>query len=303
MVYTTLTDRIGNNLFQIATGASLAHRNNCEYIVCISEIDVPDGISLKEYVNQFRSNILRNVKFMDGIPEESTEYIQPCFEYREIEYFDKIRLSGYFQSEKFFDKDFVRELFSPDKETLSHINSTYGHLFKEEIISINVRRGDYLTRPLRQPICEMPYFKRAINYFGKDKRYLLISDDIEWCKRKFKGENFYFIDDEPPIIDLYLQAMCTHNIISNSTFSWWGAWLNPNPSKIVIAPIKWFGVQMNNFNTRDLIPEEWVRVANPRTLSLKLKISYRYFIDLFIRANWKYIRIRNRIKKHPLFAK
>jgi hypothetical protein len=149
----------------------------------------------------------------------------------------------------------------------------------------------------------MPYFKRAINYFGKDKRYLLISDDIDWCKSKFKGSNFYFIDDEPPIIDLYLQTMCTHNIISNSTFSWWGAWLNPNPSKIVVAPIKWFGVQMNNFNTRDLIPQEWVRVANPRTLSLKLKISYRYFIDLFIRANWKYIRIRNRIKNHPFFSK
>ncbi|MHC1779984.1 MAG: alpha-1,2-fucosyltransferase [Bacteroidales bacterium] len=296
MVYTTLTDRIGNNLFQIAAGASLAHRNHSDYLVCISDIDVPDGISLSKYIDQFRNNIFRKITFIDGYPHDSIEYIQPGFEFNEIEYFDKIRLSGYYQSEKFFDKDYVRELFSIDDENNNYIKTTYGHLFNEEIISINVRRGDYLTRPLRQPICEMPYFRRAINYLGKNKRYLIISDDIDWCKKKFKGANFFFIDDEPPIIDLYLQTFCTHNIISNSTFSWWGAWLNPNPDKIVIAPKKWFGLQMANFNTKDLIPDEWIRVKNPRTLSLKIKISYRWFIHLFVRAYWKYLRIRNRIK-------
>ncbi len=296
MVYTTLTDRIGNNLFQIATGASLAHRNNSDYVVCISEIDVPDGISLSRYIEQFRENIFRKVTFREGIPKDSIEYIQPGFEYSEIKYFDKIRLSGYFQSEKFFEKDFVRELFSIDEVNDNYIKKTYGHLFKEEIISINVRRGDYLTRPLRQPICEMPYFRRAISYLGKNKRYLIISDDIDWCKRKFIGDNFFFIDDEPPVIDLYLQTFCTHNIISNSTFSWWGAWLNPNPNKIVIAPKKWFGLQMTNFNTQDLIPEEWIRIKNPRTVGLKLKISYRWFLHLFVRGYWKFLRIRNRIK-------
>ena len=303
MVYTTVTDGIGNILFQIAAGASLAHRNNSDYLVCLSNIDVPGGITLKEHIEPFRSNILRKVKFIDGVPEDSIEYIQPGFEFCEIEYFDKIRLTGYYQSEKFFDKEYVKELFILDEKTLSYINNTYGHLFNEEIISLHVRRGDYLNRPLRQPICEMPYFNRAISYLGKDKRYLILSDDIEWCKKKFIGKNFYFSINEPPIVDLYLQTFCTHNIISNSSFSWWGAWLNPNPSKIVIAPIKWFGLQMTNYNLKDLIPAEWIRISNPRTLSLKLKISYRYFIDLFIRANWKVIRIRNRIKSHPLFSK
>ncbi len=294
MVYTTLTDRIGNNLFQIAAGASLAHRNNTEYIACISDINVPEGISLESYIEQFRSNIFRKIAFKNGLPADSVEYIQPEFGFIPIEYFDKIRLTGYYQSEKFFEPEYIRDLFSIDNLSAKYIEERYGSLFKEEIISINVRRGDYLKRPLRQPICEMPYFRRAMKYFGKKRRYLLISDDIEWCKKKFKGENFYFIEDEPPIMDLYLQTFCTHNIISNSTFSWWGAWLNPNQNKIVVAPLKWFGIQMKNYNTRDLIPDEWIRVKNPRTLSLKMKIFIKWSADMRSRIYW---RLRNTLSK------
>lgn len=290
MVYTTLTDRIGNNLFQIATGASLAHRNDSEYTVYISDFKVPEGISLEKYIEQFRNNILRKVKFTTEYPIDSIEYVQPCFEYKEIQYYPNIRLSGYFQSEKFFDKEFVYDLFEIDLQTKKYIEDKYGYLFESPIISINVRRGDYLLRPLRQPICEMPFFNRAIRYFGKNQRYLVISDDIEWCKRKFKGKNFFFVENEQPIIDLYIQTYCTHNIISNSTFSWWGAWLNRNPNKIVIAPKKWFGIQMKDYNTMDLIPENWIRVNNPRTLSLKIKIAIKWTLHLFVRIYW---RIRN----------
>ncbi|GAB1370269.1 alpha-1,2-fucosyltransferase [Candidatus Kapaibacterium sp.] len=303
MVYSTITDGLGNILFQIAAGSSLARKNNSDFLVCLTDIDIPGGITLKKHIEPFCSNILRKIEFVDGIPDDSVEYIQPGFEFREIEYFDKIRLTGYYQSEKFFDKEHIRELFSIDEETISYIKKTYGDLFKEEIISLHVRRGDYIKRPLRQPICEMPYFNRAINYLGRDKKYLIFSDDIEWCKKKFKGNNFYFSSKESPVVDLYLQSFCTHNIISNSSFSWWGAWLNPNPSKIVIAPVKWFGLQMTHYNLKDLIPNDWIRIKNPRTLYMKLKISYKYFIDLFVRANWKFIRIRNRIKNSRFFSR
>lgn len=287
MVYVTLTDRIGNNLFQIAAGASLAHINNSECVVYVSDINVPEGIKLNEYIEQFRNNIFRKITFISAIPECTIEYEEPHFEYFPIPFKENIRIKGYFQSEKFFDKEYIRELFSIDQETLSYLMNKYGHLFKEEIISINVRRGDYLSRPLRQPICEMPYFRRSINYFGHSRRFLIISDDIEWCRKKFKGNNFYFIDDEPPIIDLYLQTLCNHNVISNSTFSWWGAWLNPNDSKIVIAPKKWFGIQMNKYNTKDLIPENWVRIKNPRTINLMFKIIIYWSIDFSKRVFWK----------------
>lgn len=270
-------------LFQVAAGASLAHRNNSDFIACVSETSVPDGTRLIEYIEPFRKNIFRNVKIIEGIPEESVEFCQKGFEYSPIPYKENIILKGYFQSEKFFDKSYVKDLFKVDNITRTYVESKYGHLLSQDTISIHVRRGDYVNRPLRQPVCEMPYFRRAINFFGKNKRFLVVSDDIEWCKRKFKGENFYFTQDESPIVDLYIQSLCAHNIISNSSFSWWGAWLNNNESKIVIAPKKWFGVQMKNYNLNDLIPDEWVRINNPRTLSLLLKIFYYWFIDVFKR--------------------
>lgn len=291
MVYSTLTDRIGNLLFQIAAGASLAHAHQTDFEGLIIDKVVPDGVTLEQYIEQYRDNILRKVKMRRADVEESIEYQQPGFNYSPIPYFHNIRLSGYFQSELFFDKPFVRELFEIDPKSKAHIEQNYGHLFKEEIISINVRRGDYLKRPLRQPICEMPYFKRSMRLFKKGSRFLVISDDIEWCKRKFRGDNFYFIEDEPPIIDLYLQSYCTHHIISNSTFSWWGAWLNPNEEKIVVAPKKWFGIQMKSWDTSDLIPEGWLRVSNPRTVSLLLKIGYRHTLDIIQRGYNKMVRL------------
>lgn len=281
MVYTTLTDRIGNNLFQIAAGASLAHRNNTPYKVCITDFILPDNTTLKDSVEKYKTTLFRNIDFCDGIPEDSIEYIQPGFHYTPITYVDKIRLTGYFQSEKFFDKDFVHNLFAIDPDTLSYINSKYGSLFNEEIISIHVRRGDYLGRPQRQPVCSLRYFKNAISYLGKDKKYLVLSDDIEWCKTKFKGKNFIFSEKESAIVDLYLQSMCSHNIISNSSFSWWGAWLNGHPSKIVIAPKQWYGKHLSYLNLKDMIPSDWIRLNNPKSFSLKLKIFLYDVSDIY----------------------
>ena len=133
----------------------------------------------------------------------------------------------------------------------------------------------------------MPYFRQAINYFGKDKQYLVLSDDIVWCKKKFVGSNFHFPDRESPVTDLYLQSLCTHNIISNSSYSWWGAWLNQNPQKIVIVPKTWFGIQMRDYNLADLIPEEWIKIENPRTVALTIKIITYWSVDICKRAFWR----------------
>lgn len=283
MVYSTLTDRVGNMLFQIAAGASLAYKNSSDFIACVSETTVPDGTRLIEYLKPFKNNIFRNIKIVEGIPEDSVEFNQQGFEYSPIPYQENILLKGYFQSEKYFGKNFIKNLFAIDSSSYEYIENKYGHLLKQDIISIHVRRGDYVKRPLRQPVCEMPYFKRAIRFFGKSRQFLIVSDDIEWCKKKFKGENFHFTQNESPIIDLYIQSLCAHNIISNSSFSWWGAWLNSNESKIVIAPKKWFGVQMKSYNLSDLIPDNWIKIDNPRTPSLQIKIFFYWFIDVFKR--------------------
>lgn len=291
MVYSFLTDRIGNMLFQVAAGISLAHRNKQDFMACVSDTEVPDGTKLIDYVKPFRDNILRNISIAERVPEDVVEYKQHGFEYSPIPFSNNILIKGFFQSEKFFDKELVTDLFSIDESSRMYIMNKYGSLFKDEIISIHVRRGDYIKRPLRQPLCEMPYFRRATKYFGKGRQFLVVSDDIEWCKKKFRGNNFHFTQNEPPIIDLYIQTLCTHNIISNSSFSWWGAWLNTNPNKVVIAPKKWFGVQMKNYNLKDLIPQNWIRVRNPRTLSLLIKIYFYWSIDIIHRAYRKITRI------------
>ncbi len=290
MVYSTLTDRIGNNLFQIAAGASLAYRNNCAYKACITDFNLPDNMRLKDSVDQYKNTIFRNIDFYDGIPEDSIEYVQPGFHFIPVLYFDKIRLTGYFQSEKFFEKDYVRKLFAIDPVTLAYINNKYSDLFlNNEMISLHVRRGDYVGRPQRQPICGMCYFMNAINYLGKDKKYLILSDDIDWCKRKFSGNNFFFSEKESPVIDLYLQSMCAHNIISNSSFSWWGAWLNNNPGKIVIAPKQWYGKKLNYLNLNDLIPKGWIRLDNPKSFLLKLKIFFYDLKDIYYKIKRRLI--------------
>ena len=124
----------------------------------------------------------------------------------------------------------------------------------------------------------MEYYNKAIKQFDKDSNFLIFSDDIEWAKNNFKGDNFYFITENkiegndvmdtlniskgghPDYIELYMMSLCDHNIIANSSFSWWGAWLNENPNKKVIAPKKWFGPAYGDINDNDLVPETWTRL-------------------------------------------
>ena len=89
---------------------------------------------------------------------------------------------------------------------------------------------------------------------------MVFSDDIEWCKHNFIGEEFIFAEDTNPVTALSLQLSCANNIIANSSFSWWAAYLNKNPSKIVIAPQKWFGPNLAH-DTKDLLPKEWARIG------------------------------------------
>lgn len=281
MVYSMLTDRIGNNLFQVAAGASLAYRHKVDYAVCIPDFMLPDGSDLENYIEQYKDNIFRKISFVTEVPEDVGEYYQSGFHFTPLEYRRRVCLNGYFQSEKYFEREYIKDLFSIDDATLEYINKRYGELFRGEINSLHVRRGDYLKRPQRQPVCSFRYYKEAINILGKYKKYLVLSDDIEWCKKHFKGDNFFFSEKEDSIVDLYLQTMCNNNIISNSSFSWWGAWLNSNPHKKVIAPRQWFGKQMSEWDMSDLIPEEWIRIDNPKSLSLKAKIVIYDVKDVF----------------------
>ncbi|MEG1729927.1 MAG: alpha-1,2-fucosyltransferase, partial [Bacteroidaceae bacterium] len=184
MVYAKLFGRIGNNLFQIAAAASLAKENHCKFAV-IADPDYylpePDYCILREYLLQFEDSLLRNVGHIGmTYPEESKLYCEPLYHYKKIPYEENILLSGYFQSEKYFDKPLVRELFRIDNNTKEILYAKYGELLAKGVTSINVRRGDYMKQQDYHPVCSMDYFNEAINIIGREKQYIITSDDLPW---------------------------------------------------------------------------------------------------------------------------
>jgi hypothetical protein len=174
-----------------------------------------------------------------------------------------IRIDGFFQSEKYFNnhKKEILELFLPDEKITNQIKEKYSDLLTEKTTSIHVRRGDYIKNSTHHFVQGIDYFNQAIEIVdSKTDKYLVFSDDIEWCKKNFNGDKFAFIEDEKDYIELYLMSMCSNNITSNSSFSWWGAWLNQNPNKTVIGTKNWFGPSLQFLKTDDIIPNTWIKI-------------------------------------------
>lgn len=225
--------RAGNSLFQCASTICHALRNNDTYVF-------PSSWEYKDRFN-LRNCFSDNIKF-------KTQYKEPFFHYQPIPYQSDQDLSGFFQTKKYFQEfeDVILGLLTPKQGFGIQYNTT----------AIHVRRGDYLTLSGCYEQLNMQYYNAAMNII-KSQKYMVFSDDITWCKQNFIGEQFIFSEEKDPIIDLSLMLSCENNIICNSSFGWWGAFLNKNPSKIVIAPKKWFGPKLAYNNTKDLIPSDW----------------------------------------------
>ena len=149
-------------------------------------------------------------------------------------------------------------MFQFNDQIKNRINEKYR--LEENTCSIHVRRGDYIGNGLHE-VCHLEYYLEAVEEMKSRTeidKFIVFSDDIAWCKENFIGENFLFIENNSNIEDLYLQTQCTNNIICNSSFSWWGAWLNANPNKVVIAPECWYGDLSKD--TKDLLPEKWIKL-------------------------------------------
>ncbi|MEC3878254.1 alpha-1,2-fucosyltransferase [Parapedobacter sp. 10938] len=118
-------------------------------------------------------------------------------------------------------------------------------LADENTVSVHVRRGDYLGDPLLGGICDADYYHRALDYMKRNidqPRFVFFSDDIPWCKANFPLTNALFVDWNKGLEsfrDMQLMSLCKHHIIANSSFSWWGAWFNSDPHKIVVSPSHW----------------------------------------------------------------
>ena len=170
---------------------------------------------------------------------------------------------GYWQSYKYFKniqdelrKHFKLKLIWPETYVIaSDIN-------KHVAISIHVRRGDYLKKMGFHKLQEIKYYQKAIDYINSkiysSCKFYFFSDDLDWVEKNFKNlENKYLIKFEKDLSEsqeIHLMSLCNHNIISNSTFSWWGAWLNTHTDKMIIGPKEWY---ITNNKLDDLIPPEW----------------------------------------------
>lgn len=127
------------------------------------------------------------------------------------------------------------------------------------VVAINVRRGDYLTQPRRHPVVTLPYIQEAIKRLPKHDVILVVSDDIAWCKENIKESNVVFAEKYFDQEALWLLSLCDHYIISNSTFSWWGAYLSRNPNKVVVSPSTWFGPDVAE-NPQDIWCDGWIKI-------------------------------------------
>jgi len=256
MISAFLMGGIGNQMFQIAAASSLAIENNDEAVFNFENCFTPlQGNPSSKY----SKNIFKNVKNSQNLIIER-EYKEKSYEYCKIPYFKNLLINGYFQNEKYFiqNKDKIIDLFYISDEDIRFLKLNYYYIDFEQTVSIHVRRGDYLKFSDIHPVCEVDYYNKAIENFP-NKKFIFISDDIQWVKDNFRGNNIFYSKNNNEILDFTLQSICCSNIIANSSFSWWAAYLNKNKNKKIIAPLKWFG-KNSPYCENDITPIDWVRI-------------------------------------------
>ena len=245
---------LGNQMFQIATAINYAKKNNL--------IATFPDLKNKKF-GSYSENIFKKIK-TEKYDFESleVEYYEPFFSYNEIPQFQNIRIHGYFQSEKYFkdSKKVINEIFDIDHATHSYIYNKYGKKFFDAT-SCHFRFGDYTKlNDHHISLTQTGYYQNALKKIDS-KKLVIFSDDISKCKQLniFKDFDISYVSGETDVVDLYMMSLCKDNIIANSTFSWWGAWLNKNNEKKIYYPEKWFG-KKKPLPMESLIPNEWIPV-------------------------------------------
>jgi len=253
--------RLGNQMFQYTSLRGLAHKHKYEYclppreVVATKDINCANSdISIFECfkIPDAPRMITNNQKVMEATFAFDENLWNNCP--------DNISLYGYFQTEKYFKHiegdireafTFVDEIQIPTEEAFK---SNFG---KTDVISMHIRRGDYLNTS-HHPVQSIEYYEKGLSHMPENIPVMIFSDDIKWCKEQqlFKGDRFIFSENNSTGIDLCLMSLCSYAIIANSSFSWWGSWLSD--SKGVVAPKKWFNGSHINYNIEDLYLPNWI---------------------------------------------
>lgn len=267
MITVLLKGGLGNQMFQYACGRALSLKLNTELSVN-PKVAFNPAVPRHYELDHFNINPILNEHKNVGsmVFREKHFHFDPTISTAK----DGVMLDGYFQSEKYFKgyEDIIRKDFTL-KEPIDNEHIITGHIARCESVSLHIRRGDYITLPGAAKVhggcCPSEYYSRAIIYIRskvENPVFFIFSDDIEWVKANMEfPTNTWFVSGNKHLNnpqELIAMSLCKHNIIANSSFSWWAAWLNNNLNKIVVAPVKWFN--SNNLDTRDLIPGEWIRI-------------------------------------------
>ncbi len=295
MIIVRLKGGLGNQLFQYAFGRALSERTGQSLFFDDAYFEEAKEGTVRHYeLNKFVTEVNCSIPFLiRNAINAKHRYIRSKFlkvlsMFTPVQFFNEVHFhydekllstcrnginyyDGDWQSPRYFNA--IRSILLEElriRLSLSPLSSSLSEsIQKENAISIHFRRGDYVFSKSANSfhgLCSLDYYQRAIELFIKEEKdvtFYVFSDDIEWVKANLKIKNrpvnyIKHTSDETNYEDLHLMSICKHHIIANSSFSWWGAWLNNYPLKRVIAPKKWF--VDDSINTNDLIPIEWIRI-------------------------------------------
>lgn len=281
---------LGNQLFQIASTIGITQQNNQEFSFPKWEYSI--------YFTKKIPEIKINENFYI-IKEESFKYTELKLKNENYD------LDGWFQSEKYFNNINTKELFLFEEQFISNLVKKHKFLFKKKTILISIRRGDFINHPYYFQLSFKFYFLAIIKNFPDwEKRNLIFtSDDIAYCKYHFSFlKNAFFLEGLTAIEQLALGSQCDDFVISNSTFSWWLAWLGEKRNSKIIRPIKNFRGQFAMKNSdSDYFPSRWISFDDnsyslgSKYFSLMIKA---FFYNLVVNTKYRYSNCSKIIKKY-----
>jgi len=287
VIITRIVGGLGNQMFQYAVGRALSIEKNQTLKLDLTEMDRYklrsfqldqfgihcDVADEKEIPFRLRKSFFgkiitsfKNAGRVAQVIEKSISFDPAILQLR-----GSVHLSGYWQSEKYFTvhADAIRQDFSLKRPFSGEREGSFSQIRNAEIaVSVHVRRGDYVTNPtanLTHGTCEPEWYRAAMERMVEHTgpvTFFVFSDDPQWARNNLPSfDRMVFVEpqsDGRDGEDMHLMARCHSHIIANSTFSWWGAWLNPRQDKHVIAPARWFRSEAHNAS--DLVPVQWERV-------------------------------------------
>lgn len=251
----------GNQMFQYAMGLAQARRLGVELVLDVSLL----GGYRKYQLDQWGFGNWKPVLITGSrttIAEGSIRYNQEIVSRLK----DGDVLEGYWQTEKYFInvRNEILQIFVPRNTLSLEAAALKLEIDNTNSIFLHIRRGDYLNPYTKRlhGLLSMQYYQTAMNYITErvsNPKFFIFSDDFEWAKQNFIGEQFVVVQPNIEAVDIYLMSHCKYAIIANSTFGWWGAWLGiEHRDRIVIAPSQWF--QELNDDPRDIVPEQWFKI-------------------------------------------